>query len=101
MIKNITKRIYKNAINKKSHIRSKLHIIYIQCPTTYQTRQFFNNFTTNEDIAQQLGTHYRHIPPHFSTSNVFLFKSRCNIFIGFLTIKELPGLVGGGTPCIF
>jgi len=21
------------------------------CPTTYQTRQFFNNFTTNEDIA--------------------------------------------------
>jgi hypothetical protein len=25
------------------------------CPTTYQTRQFFNNFTTNEDIAKQLG----------------------------------------------
>jgi len=21
------------------------------CPTTYQTRQFFNNLTTNEDIA--------------------------------------------------
>jgi hypothetical protein len=30
------------------------------CPTTYQTRQFFNNFTTNEDIAHQLGAHYRH-----------------------------------------
>ena len=24
---------------------------YTECPTTYQTRQFFNNFTTNEDIA--------------------------------------------------
>jgi hypothetical protein len=24
---------------------------YTGCPTTYQTRQFFNNFTTNEDIA--------------------------------------------------
>jgi len=24
---------------------------YIGCPTTYQTRQFFNNSKTNEDIA--------------------------------------------------
>jgi hypothetical protein len=29
-------------------------LIYTGCPTTYQTRQFFNNFTTNKDIAQQL-----------------------------------------------
>ena len=34
------------------------------------------------------------------TTNVLLFKSRCNIFIGFAIIKELPGLVGGGTPYI-
>jgi hypothetical protein len=33
------------------------------------------------------------------TTNVLLFKSRCNIFIGFGIIKELPGLVGSGTPC--
>ena len=33
------------------------------CPTRYRTRHFFNNFTTNEDIAD---THYRHIPFHFS-----------------------------------
>ena len=25
--------------------------IYVGCPTRYQTRHFFNNFTTNEDIA--------------------------------------------------
>jgi hypothetical protein len=24
---------------------------YTECPTRYQTRYFFNNFTTNEDIA--------------------------------------------------
>jgi hypothetical protein len=73
---------------------------YTGCPTTYQTRQFFNNFTTNEDIAQQLGAHYRHIPLHFSPTNILLFKSRRNIFIGFGIIKEPSGLVGSGTPCI-
>jgi hypothetical protein len=68
--------------------------------STYQARQFFNNFTTNQDIAQQLGAHYRHIPLHLPPTNVLLFKSRCNIFIGFGIIKELLGLVGSGTPCI-
>ena len=44
--------------------------LYTGCPTTYQTRQFFNNFTTNEDIATKTrrttDTHYRHVPFHFS-----------------------------------
>jgi hypothetical protein len=70
------------------------------CPTTYQIRQFFDNFTTNENIAQQLGAHYRHILLHFSPTNILLFKSRCNIFIGYGIIKELLGLVGSGTPYI-
>jgi len=39
--------------------------INIGCPTTYQTRHFFNNSKTNEDIATKQ-THYRHIPLHFS-----------------------------------
>jgi hypothetical protein len=34
------------------------------------------------------------------TTNVLLFKSRCNIVIGVRIIKELSGLVGSGTPCI-
>ena len=34
------------------------------------------------------------------TTNVLLFKSRCNIFIGVRIIKELPGEVASGTPCI-
>jgi hypothetical protein len=33
------------------------------------------------------------------TMDVLLFKSRCNIVIGVRIIKELPGLVGSGTPC--
>jgi hypothetical protein len=34
------------------------------------------------------------------TTNVLLFKFRCNIIIGVRIIKEMPGLVGSGTPCI-
>jgi hypothetical protein len=35
------------------------------------------------------------------TTNVLLFKSRCSIVIGVGIIKELPGLVGSGTPCTY
>jgi len=73
---------------------------YIGCPTTYQTRHFFNNSKTNEDIV----TKQTHTTDTFlfisHTTNVLLFKSHCNIFIGFRIIKEIPGLVGSGTPCI-
>jgi hypothetical protein len=34
------------------------------------------------------------------TTNVLLFKSRCNIVIGVRIVKELPGLVSSGTFCI-
>ena len=32
------------------------------------------------------------------TTNVLLFKFRCNIFIGVRIIKEMPGSVTSGTP---
>jgi hypothetical protein len=35
------------------------------------------------------------------TTNVPLFKFRCNIFIGVRIIKEMPGSVASGTPCIY
>jgi hypothetical protein len=35
------------------------------------------------------------------TTNVFLFKFHCNIIIGVRIIKEMPGLVGSGTECIY
>jgi hypothetical protein len=34
------------------------------------------------------------------TTNVLLFKFRCNIFIGVRIIKEMPGSATSGTPCI-
>jgi hypothetical protein len=34
-------------------------------------------------------------------NKVFLFKFRYNIFIGVRVIKEMPGSVASGTPCIF
>jgi hypothetical protein len=48
--------------------------------------------------------HYRHtLQTHSSsflhTTNIPLFKFRCNIFIGVRIIKEMPGSVGSGTNC--
>ena len=34
------------------------------------------------------------------TTNVLLFKFRCNIFIGVRIITEMPGSVASGTHCI-
>ena len=33
-------------------------IPYTGCPTTYQTRHFFNNFKTNEDIVMRFEQEY-------------------------------------------
>jgi hypothetical protein len=69
----------------------------IGCPTRYRTRHFFNNFSTNEDIAtkQTRTTDTFLLISH--TTNVLLFKFRCNIFIGVRIIKEMPGAVESGT----
>jgi hypothetical protein len=92
---NKEKQKYKN-YSSKIQTKSKL---YMGCPTTYQTWHLFDNSKTNEDIA----TKQTHITDTFlfisHTTNVLLFKSHCNIFIGFRIIKEMPGLVGSGTPC--
>jgi hypothetical protein len=70
------------------------------CPTCYRTRHFFNNSNTNEYIA----TKQTHTTDTFlfisHTTNVLLFKFRCNIFIGVRIIKEMPGTVASGTFCI-
>ena len=71
---------------------------YTGCPTRYQTRHFFNNSNTNEDIATKFEQEYVRCVRNEEecVCNVCLF--RCNIFIGFRIIKEMPGLVGSGTP---
>jgi len=63
------------------------------CPTRYRTRHFFNNFTTNEDIADTTDAFL--FISH--TMNVLLFKFSCNIFIGVRIIKEMPRSGASGT----
>ena len=64
-------------------------LIYIGCPTTYQTRQFFNNSKTNEDIATRFEQEY-----------VCCVRNEEECVCSKI-IKELPGLVGSETPCIY
>ena len=91
-------------------IKNNIHIIifvtaYTVCPTRYRTRHFFNNFTTNEDIAMNRDTHYRHILQTLlfisHTTKVLLFRFRLNTFIGVRIIKEMPGSVASGTHYIY
>jgi len=79
---------------------TKRKVEHIGCPTRYRTRHFFNKFTTNEIIATQFEADLPHCVRNVKEKNVFLFKFRCNIFIGVRIIKEMPGSVASGTPCI-
>jgi hypothetical protein len=70
-----------------------------ECPTCYQTRHFFNNFPTNEDIATKFESDLPHCVRNVKEKNVLLFKFHCNILIGVGIIIEMPGSVASGTPC--
>jgi hypothetical protein len=52
------------------------------CPTRYRTRHFFNNFTTNEDIATKFEVDLPHCVRNVKEKNILLFKFLCNILIG-------------------
>jgi len=71
------------------------------CPTRYRTRHFFNNSNTNEDIATKFEQEYvrcvRNEEECVCSVCLFCFIS----FIGVRIIKEMPGSVASGTPCIF
>jgi hypothetical protein len=73
---------------------------YTGCPTRYRTRHFFNNFTTNEDIATKFVADLPHCVRNVKEKNVLLFKFLCSIFIGVRIIKEMWGSVASGTSCI-
>ena len=73
---------------------------YTGCPTRYGTRDFFNHFTTNEDIATKFEAGLPHSVINVKKRTPIPFKFRCNIFIGVRIIKEMPGSVASGTPCI-
>ena len=72
---------------------------YIECSTRYWTRHFFNNFTTNKDIATKFEADYRHTLQTHSFSFLTQGTNSCNIFIGVRIITEMPGSVASGTHC--
>jgi hypothetical protein len=82
---------------------------YIRFPTRYRTRLAGGPLLRVATIRRTADTHYRHtLQTHTTntflfisqTTNVPLFKFRCNIFIGVRIIKEMPVSVASGTPCI-
>jgi len=70
------------------------------CPTRYRTRHFFINFTNNEDIATRFEADLPHCVRDVKEKNVLLFKFSCNAFIDVRILKEMPGSVASGTPCV-
>jgi len=70
------------------------------CPTTYQTRHFFNNSKANEDTATRFEQEYVRCVRNEEECVCSVCLFRCNIFIGFRIIKEMPGSVASGTPYI-
>jgi len=75
--------------------------IYIGCPNTYQTRHSFNNSKTNEDILKRFEQEYVRCVRNEEGCVCSACLFRCNVFIGFRIIKEMPGLVSSGTPCTY
>ena len=69
----------------------------IGCPTTYQTRQFFNNSKTNEDIATRFEQEYVRC---VINEKEYVCSKIMSVCVCSKIIKELPDLVGSGTPCI-
>jgi hypothetical protein len=59
---------------------------YTGCPTGYRTRYFFNNFTTNEDIATKFEANLPQCVRNVKEKNVLLFKFRV---ISSLVLKLL------------
>ena len=69
---------------------------YTGCPTRYRTRLAGGPLLRVATIRRT--TDILLFISH--TTNVLLFKFRCNIFIGVRIIKEMPGSVASGTHCI-
>ena len=79
------------------------------CPTRYRTRLAGGPLLRDATIRRTTDTHYRHALQTRTTdtllfishtTNVLLFKFRCNIFIGVRIITEMPGSVASETSCI-
>jgi len=92
-------KLWLNIITNGNNEMFQSHSDYTGCPARYRTRNFFNNFTTNEDIATKFEAHYRHTLQTHSFSFLTQRTYCCKFFIGVRIIKEMPGSVASGTHC--
>jgi hypothetical protein len=81
--------------------KRRLSFPYTGCSTRYQIRHFFNNSNTNEDIATKFEQKYVCCVKNKEECVCSVCLFRCNIFIDVIIIKEMPGSVASGTPCIY
>ena len=88
-------------VNVKGFLLQCISEDYTGFSTRYRTRHFFNNFTTNEDIATKFEAYLPHCVRNVKEKNVLLFKFRCSILIGVRIVKEMPGSVASRTPLIY
>jgi hypothetical protein len=77
---NITRRMRFACWLTKATDTLRIGLCNTMCPTRYRPRHFFNNFTTNEDIATKLEADYRHIPLYFSHNE----RTRVQISLHYL-----------------
>ena len=70
---------------------------YTVCPTRYRTWLAGGPLLRVATIRRTTDTFL--FISH--TTDLLQFKFRCNIFIGVRIIKEMPGSVASGTPCIY
>jgi hypothetical protein len=80
-----------------------LREVSVYCLRTYWQGIFQNMARRVQSCLEANGGHFqRMLWCHIShITNVLLFKFRCNIIIGVRIIKEMSGLVGSGTSCIY
>jgi len=72
------------------------------CPTRYRTRHFCNNSNANEDIATKFEQEYiRCVRNENEEECDCSVPNCCNILTSGKIIKEIPGSVASGTPCIY
>ena len=81
------------------HLKVKTQLRYIERPTRYRTRHFFNNSNTNEDIATKFEQEYVRCVRNVMECVCSVCLFCCNVFICVRIIKEMPGSVGSGTRC--
>jgi len=60
--------IFRTSVNTTRNATDKCIYRYTACPTRYRTRHFFNNFTSNEDIAAKYEADLHHCVRNVTTS---------------------------------